>query len=134
MGYNNQKELSELKKILESFDCDEEFLEEIAAKIQKHHSIQFLRILLTRLKTLKEYRLNAINCDPEHFESLKHTNGLFSMHVDTREINYRVLYTFKADGTILLHGFEEKKGKKVSGYSKAISVAKGRLKKWGKQT
>ena len=132
MGYTKQGDLHDWQNLLAHFNCDEAFLKEITENIRKHHSVKFISVLLARLKTLKEYKQKAILCEPKNFESLKHTKSLYSMRVKTENINYRILYSFQNDGTILLHGFEEKKGKKVTEYSKASKIANSRLKNWEK--
>lgn len=60
-------------------------------------------------------------------EKLK-TNDLLSMKIKL-QCNIRILFSLEKDGTILLHSFEEKAGKKVTEYSSAIETAKGRLQK-----
>lgn len=68
----------------------------------------------------------ALICNHGCIEKLK-TDDLFSMKIKLR-CNIRILFSLEKDGTILLHSFEEKAGKKVSEYGAAVKTAKDRLK------
>lgn len=70
----------------------------------------------------------SVFCRHKCIENLKDANDLFSMKIKT-DCNIRILFSLEKDGTILLHSFEEKAGKKVTEYSSAIETAKGRLQK-----
>ena len=58
-------------------------------------------------------------------EKLK-TDDLFSMKIKL-QCNIRILFSLEKDGTILLHSFEEKAGKKNTEYGIAVKTANERL-------
>ena len=90
---------------------------------------KFFKMLMARLRYLEEFGASAINYR-EGFESLAHqADGLYSMRLKGSGFNIRILYAFVPDGApILLVGFGERSGKRVSSYESYIPVAKERLK------
>lgn len=90
---------------------------------------KFFKMLMARLRYLEEFGASAINYR-EGFESLAHqAEGLYSMRLKGSDFNIRILYAFLPDGApILLAGFGERSGKRVSSYESYIPVAKERLK------
>lgn len=64
---------------------------------------------------------------PDH-ERLRGVDGLYSMHVNTKNINCRILYTYIQEECHLLYAFYEKKGTSAAGYPDAISAALKRKK------
>jgi hypothetical protein len=85
-----------------------------------------------RLRFLDEYREKSV-LKRDWFEALKHTNKLYAIKIKDDK-NIRILFSFvEYKGTkyaILLHAFEEKKGKRKSptSYDTAIPIAQQRLK------
>lgn len=120
-----------LRELLLSFEIRDECLIEIMKWFQKRgNDIDLLAEFETQLSNLKKYGRDAAVVFPSsRFEKLKYkgTEQLFSMHVDTNEVNYRIIYTCLDDGTILLHGFFERAGKKATDYTSAIPKAQTRL-------
>lgn len=94
------------------------------------NDVKLLTVFTTRLGQLKELGVSAVKLGRKSFEILKQTNGIYSMHIDTAEVNYRVLYSFTRENSILLHGFFEKAGKKATDYKTAIPIAQHRRKEW----
>lgn len=88
---------------------------------------KFLLLLLTRLKQLDAFGYQAITAVRNGFEKLTGAPGIYSMHIDLKNLNYRILYSIDDKDHILLLGFNEKAGKRVSDYTKPISIAKQRL-------
>jgi hypothetical protein len=50
------------------------------------------------------------------------------MRVKASKLNLRILFSYKSDGSILLHAFHEMSGKKETGYEKHAPIAQERLK------
>ena len=61
------------------------------------------------------------------FESLKGHSNLYSMKIKLK-LNIRILYSIDKNGTILLYGFYEKGGKRITDYINAIPIALERYK------
>ena len=85
---------------------------------------KFLTIFQERLKILLRYGPETVNILPSKFEHLKGTGeNLYSMHVNTKDLNIRILYTFESDGTLLLLPFHERQGKSKTNYTNYIPEA-----------
>lgn len=100
---------------------------EISASIAKSgYEKKFFNLLLARLHYLKDQGINAVNA--KEFEPLSNTEGLYSMHLTGKGFNYRIIYSFLPDRSpVLLLGFSEKSGKKVTDYTYYIPEAEKRL-------
>lgn len=88
----------------------------------------FVAKLTTALLFLNKYGKTAHLQATNQFERLKGEDNMYSMHICTKSFNVRILYSFLSDDKILLHGFDEKSGKKITDYSHALPVAKRRFK------
>ena len=77
---------------------------------------QFIR----RLKVIKN--LDNLNCRVKWLELLKNC-GLYSLHIDTKTKNFRLLFSVEKNGKIFLRMFDEKSGKKQTSYEKNIKIA-----------
>ena len=107
--------------------CEKEIIELFKSR---GNDVKLLTVFTTRLGQLKELGVSAVKLGRKSFEILKQTNGIYSMHIDTAEVNYRVLYSFTRENSILLHVFFEKAGKKATDYKTAIPIAQHRRKEW----
>lgn len=56
-------------------------------------------------------------------ESLKGEPNLYSLHIDVRSINLRLLYSRTSNKRLFLHAFYERGGKKNTSYNKSIQIA-----------
>lgn len=90
----------------------------------------FLSMFLKNLDFLKEYGINAHIQPTNQFEKLKNSPNMFSMHIQRKGFNIRILYSFLPDNTILLHGFYEREGKGKTDYSNSIKIAEERFKEY----
>ena len=68
----------------------------------------------------------TVFCGHKCIEKLKNSAGLYVIKIKI-DCNIRIIFSLKKDGTIFLHLFEEKMGKRITEYSSAISTAKKRL-------
>lgn len=121
-----------LKQIISQFPhikYKDELIQDICADNIFGSGIEakFLSLFLTRLKQINTFGYQAITAVRNGFEKLTGAPGLYSMHIDLNNLNYRILYTIDNKDHILLLGFNEKAGKRVSDYTKPISIAKQRL-------
>lgn len=82
---------------------------------------QFLRQLAKQLELLKELRGDVIKLP--QFEKLKAYHGLYSMHLESKEYNIRVLYSYSKQQDIILHCFYERAGKEISSYELHAPIA-----------
>lgn len=116
-----------LSELLSEFHCSTEFLDELASILKNSGvEVKFIAVLFTRLNKLKEYGLTVINNCPRQFEKLKNTNDLYSMHINTGNLNVRILFVFIFDTPVLLAAFYERQGKKRTDYSAYIPIAESR--------
>lgn len=125
---NRDDILSFLVAALSNFIVHDNLIRELLNIIERSgFEKKFFRLFLARLKFLHEYGTNAIQ--HQEFESLAHTaEGLYSMHLTGKEFNVRILYAFLPNGSpVLLLGFAERSGKRVSSYETHIPVAINRL-------
>lgn len=114
------------KKIIEnnvsdSFIFHDLFVEEFVASVtnsgeEKLIINQFIR----KLSLIKS--LDNLNCGVRWLELLK-SCGLYSLHIDTKSKNFRLLFSVEKNGKIFLRLFDEKSGKKQTSYAKNIEIA-----------
>lgn len=125
---NRDDILNFLAALLGGFVIHDNLIRELSDIIERSgFEKKFFNLLLTRLKFLSEHGVNAIQ--HQEFESLAHTaEGLYSMHLSGRGFNVRILYAFLPSGSpVLLLGFAERSGKRVTSYEAHTPVAKDRL-------
>lgn len=75
------------------------------------------------LLILSDKKEKTHNYYSNNFEKLKTEDDMYSMRIKLKGCNARILYSFLSDGTILLHCFYERGGKKNTDYTKAIKIA-----------
>ena len=125
----NQNDFSaRLIQLLLSFTIHESLIADLVAILARSGKEEkFLSTFLARVKYLLDVRKNAVK--NKEYEPLSHTNaGLYSMHVDIRDYNIRILYAFLPDDApVLLLGFYEKAGKRRTDYTPHIPKAEQRL-------
>ena len=77
-----------------------------------------------------EAKLNNLTLQ-EHcskqIEKLKNSSDLYSMHLESKNFNYRILFSFMENGETLLHLFYERQGKRHTDYSRHTPIAQIRL-------
>lgn len=118
----------ELEVHFKDFKIHPKLVNEISQTLEKTGERKaFLSKFINNLNFLKSYGELAHIQSTDKFEKLKNAENMYSMHIKGKTFNVRVLYSFLSNGTILLHGFDEKSGKKVTDYSKAIPIAEKRL-------
>lgn len=124
---NKQKAIQELMVLLEGVYAHPKVPKEICDLVLgTGKEKEFLKTLSRQLEVAKLLGENVVK-HPQ-FEKLKDCKGLYSMHIEGKEFNIRILYTLNRRGEILLHCFYEKEGKTVSEYSSHVPVALTRMK------
>lgn len=125
---NRDSILSYLEEYLGTFRCHANLFGDIVDIIARSgYESSFFALLIVQLRILAAQGQNAIQFPG--FERLKHAEGeLYSMHLDGRDFNLRILYSFLPDHTpVLLTTFFERAGKRTSDYTPYIPAAKERL-------
>lgn len=125
---NKDSVLSQLEEYLGTFRCHECLFGDIAGIVAKSgYERAFFTLLIAQLRILAAQGPDATHFSG--FERLKHTDcELYSMHIDGRDFNLRILYSFLPDHTpVLLTAFFERGGKRASNYTPYIPVARERL-------
>ena len=125
---NRDSILSYLEEYLGTFRCHANLFGDIVDIIARSgYERSFFALLIVQLRILAAQGQNAIQVPG--FERLKHAEGeLYSMHLDGRDFNLRILYSFLPDHTpVLLTTFFERAGKRTSDYTPYIPAAKERL-------
>jgi len=100
----------------------------------EHTGIQtrVMKLLLVRITMIHNMGIEALCAQQgNNYEKLKGDGrGLYSLHLQGNNMNYRVLLSALDDGAILLHSFYEREGKKNTGYHNAIPIAQERLREF----
>lgn len=125
---NRDSILSYLEEYLGTFRCHANLFGDIVDIIARSgYERSFFALLIVQLRILAAQGQNAIQFPG--FERLKYAEGeLYSMHLDGRDFNLRILYSFLPDHTpVLLTTFFERAGKRTSDYTPYIPAAKERL-------
>lgn len=125
---NKDAVLACLEEYLGAFRCHASLFAEIAGLVAKSgYERSFFTLLIMQLRVLASQGQDAIRFPG--FERLKHSDGeLYSMHLDGRDFNLRILYSFLPDHTpVLLTAFFERGGKRTSDYTPYIPAAQERL-------
>ena len=125
---NRDSILSYLEEYLGTFRCHASLFGDIVDIIARSgYERSFFALLIVQLRILAAQGPNAIKFPG--FERLRHADGeLYSMHLDGRDFNLRILYSFLPDHTpVLLTTFFERAGKRTSDYTPYIPAAKERL-------
>ena len=116
-----------IKELLESsfgekFKFHSEFLGEYDILVKESGEEEKINKLLIR-------RLLAIielgNCDYglKWLEHLKNYGNMYSLHIDTNNHNYRLLFSKGSNKKYFLHMFYEKSGKKKTSYETHVPIA-----------
>ena len=115
------------KKALFEYDlCDhyefhELFVKEFITSVSKSGEEKIIvKQFFRRLKTI--IGLDTLNCGLTWLEQLKSCD-LYSLHIDTRSKNYRMLFSVQPNGKLFLRMFDEKSGKGKASYAPNIEIA-----------
>lgn len=119
---NKRKVMEELEALLGNMLIHPDVVTEINRLIVgTGNEEKFFKQLTKQLVLLRELKNDVINLP--QFEKLKAYNGLYSMHLESKEYNIRVLYSYNECNEIILHCFYEKAGKRITGYEVHAQIA-----------
>lgn len=123
---NRANILTELIEILSGIDLHKSLVDEIIDIIAKSgNELQIFKQFKKLLRILLDLGVNAI----QHLEFERLNEAMYSMHIDGKGYNLRILYAFLPSGSpTLLLCFYERGGKRVTDYTTYIDPAKTRLK------
>lgn len=109
------------EKIGEDVSYHPEFVNEFSELVgQSGLESKILKQLLRRYLTMKNLEVDS---GLNWLEKLKHTDGLYSLHVDVAKTNYRILFSRDGEGRIFLHMFYEQSGHRNTSYEAHIPIA-----------
>ena len=123
---NRKNILTELMELLSGIDLHASLVDEIIDIIAKSgNEPQIFKQFKKLLRILLALGINAV----QHLEFERLNETLYSMHIDGKGYNLRILYAFLSSGTpTLLLCFYEREGKRVTDYTTYLDHAKARLK------
>lgn len=124
------KKLEVLMALTELFD-DVKAHPEVGKEIKvlilgSGHEKEFIRLFKKQLSFAKSLGYKVIEL--EQFEKLTDSPGLYSMHIESKNFNVRIIYSYYRNGELLLHCFHEEQGKSITEYRAHIPVAVKRKK------
>lgn len=103
------------------YEFHELFVEEFIASVSKSGEEKIItKQFFRRLKTI--IGLDNLNCGLPWLEALKSCD-LYSLHIDTKTKNYRMLFSVQPDGKLFLRMFDEKSRRGRASYSPNIEIA-----------
>ncbi|MDF2952300.1 MAG: hypothetical protein K0S18_1883 [Anaerocolumna sp.] len=124
---NKIRAMIELKTLLEGTKAHPAVGKEIFELILGTGSEkEFIRLLGKQLEFIRQLGNRVIEL--AQFEKLKDYKNLYSMHLEGKTFNIRVLYSYGINCEIFLHCFYEKEGKSTSEYRTHAPIAIERLK------
>lgn len=123
---NRKNILTELKELLSVIDLHKSLVDEIIDIIAKSgNELQIFKQFKKLLRILLDLDVNAI----QHSEFERLNEILYSMHIDGKGYNLRILYAFLPNGSpTLLLCFYEREGKRITDYTTYLAPAEARFK------
>lgn len=110
------------KKFGNSFRYHEKFIQELSEAISNSGEKNKLVIkLIQKLSAIQN--LDNIDFGLPWLEHLKEYDNMYSLHINVQTGNYRLLFTRERNGKYFLRMFDEKSGKKQTGYARNIKIA-----------
>ena len=124
---NKAKVINALSEALKGIKSHPDVGEEILDLIAKSgHEKEFFNLFERRIAQTRQLKHTVTLLD--EFEKLSGHPNLYSMHLESKNFNIRILYSYYATDEILLHCFYERDGKSCTSYETHIPIAISRLK------
>lgn len=82
---------------------------------------QLVKQFITRLHAI--IALGNIDFGTKWLEHLKEYDNMYSLHLDSKSQNFRLLFSKKSNGKYFLRMFYERSGKKVTSYAPNVKIA-----------
>ena len=104
------------------FEFHPKFYEEFTELIKNSgQEAQIIREFINKLNAIIE--LGDKDYGTKWLERLKKYDNMYSLHVDTRTQNYRLLFSKQSNKKYFLHTFFERSGKGATSYDKHVQIA-----------
>lgn len=104
------------------FEFHPKFYEEFSELVAKSgQAKKIISVFIGKLYAIIE--LGDIDYGTKWLEHLKEYDNMYSLHVDTNNKNYRLLFSKKSKKKYFLHMFFEKSGKEATSYDKHVPIA-----------
>ena len=117
----NIKELLN-NKFGDTFQFHPMFFEEFSRLVENTgEEKKIINLFVKRLFALIE--LGDIDYGLQWLEHLKNYGNMYSLHIETNNKNFRLLFSKKANNKYFLHMFYEKSGKRNTSYEKHAPIA-----------
>lgn len=115
----------------QGFIFHSDFIKELRELITKHsagHEKELFNIMIKQFGFVNTFNTMVNTTDSnEILKGLKNEMDFYSLHIENKFLNFRLLMTFTPENTpVFLVAFFEKSGKKVSSYDKYKPVLKTR--------
>lgn len=121
MDIINVKELLN-KYFGDTFQFHPKFYEEFSELVSNSGEEEKITgLFIKRLFAIIE--LGNIDYGVKWLEHLKEYKNMYSLHIDTQNKNYRLLFSKNSKKKYFLHMFFEKSGKGVTSYAKHVPIA-----------
>ncbi len=111
--------------ILQHPDFIDEFLGLIVGTGQEKRVVTKL---ITKLQMISDLGLSLYT--NQEFEHLSGHPNLYSLHIETGNLNIRILYCYVLRKQVWLHAYFERSGKKVTEYESHIPTANRRMREF----
>lgn len=104
------------------FEFHPEFYKEFTELISKSgQEKKIIKAFISKLLAIIE--LGDKDYGPPWIEHLKKYGNMYSLHINTNDKNYRLLFSKKSKKKFFLHMFYEKSGKGATSYDKHVPIA-----------
>ena len=124
---NKQKLLDCLNKFFSEYSFHSGVINDLLSILKNSgEELKFLKSLIICMTKYEELGRKQAELLRE-FEPLKNYGEFYSMHVNTKTFNIRIIYSYIDDEMVFLHAFYERDDSKRTGYEVAIKIAKSRM-------
>ena len=134
MGKISARSTKDVKEFLEhlfgdNFEFHPKFFEELSSLLFASGNQKIvIRKLINLLDTILQ--LDDIDYGPNWIEHLKEYGNMYSLHIVTRGVNYRLLFSKTTTGKLFLHAFYERNDSRVNSYANHVRKAIERREQW----
>lgn len=110
------------KMFVNTFEFHPKFYDDFVELVTKSgQEKKIIKILINKLSAIIE--LGDRDYGTKWLEHLKEYGNMYSLHIDTNNKNYRLLFSRKSNKKYFLHMFFEKSGKGDTSYAKHVPIA-----------
>ena len=91
---------------------------------RSHKKQKIIDLFFKKLSMIVD--LGNIDYGTDWIEHLKDCDNMYSLHIKTRGVNFRILFSRTRTGKLFLRMFDEKSGKRATSYNKNRQIALSR--------